>query len=83
MTFLERNVKVKDLVTDRHSMVKKYMRENHKDKNHYFDVWHVAKGRIMVTNRHSTCVIKFTRYLIKVSSCPCHQDICEAERLLY
>ena len=47
MTFLERHVKVKDLVTDRHSMVKKYMRENHKDKNHYFDVWHVAKGRII------------------------------------
>jgi hypothetical protein len=47
MTFLERHVKVKDLVTDRHSMVKKYMRENHKEKNHYFDAWHVAKGMII------------------------------------
>ena len=37
----------KDLVTDLHSMVKKYMRENNKDKNHYFDVWHVAKGMII------------------------------------
>jgi hypothetical protein len=34
------------LVTDRHSMVKKYMREQHGQKNHYFDVWHLAKGII-------------------------------------
>jgi hypothetical protein len=47
MTFLEGHVKVKDLVTDRHSMVKKYMRENHNEKNHYFDAWHVAKGMII------------------------------------
>jgi hypothetical protein len=46
-TFLERHVKVKDLVTDRHSMVKKYTRENHTDKNHYFDVWYVPKGMII------------------------------------
>jgi hypothetical protein len=25
----------------------KYMRENHKEKNHYFDAWHVAKGMII------------------------------------
>ena len=47
MTFLERHVKVKDLVIDRHSMVKKYMREYHKDKNQYVDVWYVAKGMII------------------------------------
>ena len=46
-TFLERHVKVKDLVTDRHSMVKKYTRENHTDKNHYFHVWYVPKGMII------------------------------------
>nr|XP_034319055.1 uncharacterized protein LOC117687059 [Crassostrea gigas] len=25
-------------------MIKKYMREDHQDMNHFFDVWHVAKG---------------------------------------
>ncbi|XP_065054534.1 uncharacterized protein LOC135683252 [Rhopilema esculentum] len=32
------------LVTDRHAGVKKYMRECHSDKNHRFDVFHVAKS---------------------------------------
>lgn len=32
------------LVTDRHSMVKKYMRTVHPQKKHHFDVWHMAKG---------------------------------------
>jgi hypothetical protein len=41
----ENNVKVTHLVTDRHSAVKKYMRENHCDIIHWFDVWHVAKGK--------------------------------------
>jgi solute carrier family 8 (sodium/calcium exchanger) len=40
---------IESLVTDRHCMIKKYMKENHEDKNHFFDVWHVAKGR------HTSC----------------------------
>lgn len=39
------NVTVEELVTDRHVQVKKYMKEEHIDKHHYFDVWHVAKGK--------------------------------------
>lgn len=35
---------IENLVTDRHGMIKKY-REDHQDKNHFFDVWHVAKGK--------------------------------------
>lgn len=46
ISFPERHVQVKDLVTDRHAIIKKYIRENYKDKNHYFDVWHVAKGML-------------------------------------
>ena len=34
---------VENLVIDRHGMVKRFMREEHDDKNHFFDVWHVAK----------------------------------------
>ncbi|XP_062599881.1 uncharacterized protein LOC134261454 [Saccostrea cucullata] len=34
---------VQTLVTDRYGMMKKYMRTEHPDKNHFFDVWHMAK----------------------------------------
>ena len=44
IAFLEGHVHIKDLVTDRHSMVKKFIREQHPDKNHNFDVCHVVKG---------------------------------------
>lgn len=40
---------VQTLVTDRHSMVKKFMRTEHHDKKHYFDVWHMAKGKLTFT----------------------------------
>ena len=39
MAFLKDHVNVSSLVTDHHSMVKKYMRDEHPDKKHYFDVW--------------------------------------------
>ena len=35
---------VSEIVTDRHVQVKKYMNDKQADKDHYFDVWHVAKG---------------------------------------
>lgn len=45
VSFLQgEGVEIASLVTDRHSQVKKYMRENHPEINHMFDVWHVAKG---------------------------------------
>lgn len=37
-------VQVHDLVTDRHVMIKSYMKTERPNMNHYFDVWHVAKG---------------------------------------
>lgn len=42
----EEGIEVTDLVTDRHSQVKKYMRVEHPSINHWFDVWHVAKGNL-------------------------------------
>ncbi|CAC5417815.1 unnamed protein product [Mytilus coruscus] len=38
------HLKIKDLVTDRHSSIKKFMRTEQGRTNHLFDVWHVAKG---------------------------------------
>ena len=33
------------LVTDRHCQINKWIRETHLHMKHYFDVWHVAKGK--------------------------------------
>ena len=40
----EMGVEVENLVTDRHAQVAKWMREEHPDINHRYDVWHIAKG---------------------------------------
>lgn len=40
----ENELDVSHLITDRHSSVKKYMKEAHPEITHWFDVWHVAKG---------------------------------------
>lgn len=41
-------VQVHDLVTDRHVMIKSYMKTERPNISHYFDVWHVAKGNLDV-----------------------------------
>ncbi|WAR31785.1 hypothetical protein MAR_034327 [Mya arenaria] len=38
------DVNVQNIITDRHSSIKKYLREEEPAINHWFDVWHVAKG---------------------------------------
>ena len=40
----KKDLKVGTLVTDRHQQINKWMREEHSEVKHYFDVWHVAKG---------------------------------------
>ena len=35
------------LVTDRHKQINRWLREEHPDVKHYYDIWHVAKGRAM------------------------------------
>ena len=42
-----KRVKWKTLVTDRHGGVKKFMREKHPKKTHNFDVFHLAKCKIL------------------------------------
>lgn len=42
--FSDVGVPIKSLTTDRHSGIKKHMRQHHSTIVHYFDVWHVAKG---------------------------------------
>lgn len=40
----EEELQVSHLVTDRHSQIKKYMREVHPEVVHWFDCWHIGKG---------------------------------------
>ena len=46
LDFLHRNdISIDTVVTDRHPQVHKYLRENYPSVEHYYDVWHVAKGK--------------------------------------
>ncbi|XP_064463931.1 uncharacterized protein LOC135375135 [Ornithodoros turicata] len=40
----DEGMKVKTLITDRHTEIKAFMKSSHPDVQHRFDVWHVAKG---------------------------------------
>ena len=44
----EKGVDYKHLVTDRHTGVKKFMREQRPTKNHWYDGFHVAKCKIIM-----------------------------------
>ncbi len=49
ISFLEKNnVKIKELVTDRHTQVSAYMANEKPDVTHTYDVWHVAKGELQI-----------------------------------
>lgn len=41
----DRNIRITDLTTDRHVQVKSYMAKEETFIRHWFDVWHVAKGK--------------------------------------
>lgn len=48
LKFLEdHGLQVEVLVTDRHTQISKWVRENRSEVKHYFDVWDVAKGNCM------------------------------------
>lgn len=44
-SFNRNGIRIAALVTDRHVQINKWVRENMADTIHYFDVWHVAKGK--------------------------------------
>lgn len=46
ITYLKaQDLAVCTLITDRHRQIAKWIRENLEDTRHYYDVWHVAKGK--------------------------------------
>ena len=44
---LKQRMQVEVLVTDRHKQINKWLREEHPQITHYYDVWHVAKGNFL------------------------------------
>jgi hypothetical protein len=49
IAYLEKNkVKIDKLVTDRHVQVASYMANEKPHVEHSYDVWHVAKGNILI-----------------------------------
>ena len=40
----ENHLQMESIVTDRHVMIQKYLKENVEDCHHFFDVRHVSKG---------------------------------------
>lgn len=44
LEFLAKYINITDIITDRHVMVKKFLREEMPHIRHWFDVWHVAKN---------------------------------------
>lgn len=43
--FNAENISVSAIVTDRHPSIRKFIRDTYPDIQHYFDVWHIAKGK--------------------------------------
>ena len=42
--FLKKEIAISSLTTDRHVQIRSYMKKEHLQIRHQFDVWHVAKN---------------------------------------
>ena len=42
------DIEISRLVTDRHSQVKDYMKREQPQITHMYNVWHVAKGNVLL-----------------------------------
>ena len=52
------NIKIEMLTTDRHSQIKKHMREEEKNIDHQFDVWHFCKNikqKLNTVSKKASC----------------------------
>ena len=46
--FEKNGIQITELVTDRHLQIQKYVREDKPHIKHYYDGWHVVKGRVNI-----------------------------------
>ena len=48
VSFLKKKrFRIETIVTDRHKQIAKWVRENMAKTNHYYDIWHIAKCKLM------------------------------------
>ena len=45
----KRGLEVSVLVTDRYRQIAKFVREVHSDIMHYYNVWHLVKGKVLTS----------------------------------
>ena len=58
LNFLQQQgLNISVLVTDRHRQINKWLRENHSEITHYYDVWHVAKGNKAYSNSFAIAIL--------------------------
>ena len=70
-------IDITELVTDRHCQIQKWMRDNHPDTIHSFDVWHLAKGRhhFCYTLYFIVLVLRHTFYKMFAVIWPTHGNL--------
>ncbi|XP_052277728.1 uncharacterized protein LOC127876462 [Dreissena polymorpha] len=54
----EMGIQIKEIVTDRHMQIQKWLRDNHHEIKHSYDVWHVAKAvkkKLVALSKQKDC----------------------------
>ena len=70
MKWMEDNsIPVGTIVTDRHRQIGKYIRENLPGIKHYYDIWHVAKGKKSLLFSCNCDLLTFLLDLTDFSAC--------------
>ena len=52
-------IEMDSLITDHHMSVQKYMRENRPMVKHYYDIWHMAKCKLIIQYKSLSLYFKF------------------------
>jgi len=57
---LKEKIEIKQITTDRHKQVRKYLRENEEEIDHQFDLWHFCKNirkKLSATAKKKSCAL--------------------------
>ena len=66
---LKQGITLDSLITDRHSSIAKYIREQFTKVTHYFDLWHLRKSKWM--GFYNFCILRtcyMTIYIVQYAS---------------
>ena len=51
---LSEGFQIRKFVSDRHNGISSFMREDHPEIRHRFDLWHIAKSELLIN--HQFCI---------------------------